>query len=78
MKKKTYLLVLPALAWPAVMRAAAEWSVLAMAHGFNRRLPDKMHDWLPQIPILSVDCADSMDFNDRAIEITNAYNRSSL
>jgi len=67
----------PQLSWPAVLRAAPDWSLLMMAHRFNYKLLEHIPAWLPQIPIISVDYADSMNrgFNDRAIEIINAYNR---
>jgi len=65
------------MAWPALLRAAPDWSMLTMAHRFNYRLLGRMYRWLPQIPVLSVDYADDMNrgFNDRAIEIINAYNK---
>jgi len=63
--------------WPALLRAAPDWSLLAMAHRLNHRLLGDLPAWLPQMPILSVDYADDMNcgFNDRAIEIINEYNR---
>ena len=67
----------PQISWPAVLRAAPDWSLLMMAHRFNHRLLERMPGWLPQIPVLSVDYADDMNrgFNDRAVEMINAYNR---
>ena len=67
----------PQLSWPAVLRAAPDWSLLMMAHRFNHRLLERMSEWLPQIPVISVDYADDMNrgFNDRAVEIINGYNR---
>lgn len=68
----------PQIRWPALLRGIPDWSVLMMAHRFNYKLLGKISAWLPQIPVLSVDYADDMNrgFNDRAIEIINAYNRS--
>jgi len=68
----------PQIRWPTLLRAVPDWSVLMMAHRFNYKLLGSMPGWLPQIPVLSVDYADDMNrgFNDRAIEIINAYNRS--
>ena len=68
----------PQLAWPALLRMVPDWSLLMMAHRFNYRLLEYLPAWLPQMPVFSVDYADDMNrgFNDRAIEIINAYNRS--
>ena len=68
----------PQMRWPAVLRMFPDWSLLMMAHRFNYRLLEHLPAWLPQMPVFSVDYADDMNrgFNDRAIEIINAYNRS--
>ena len=68
----------PQMSWPALLRMFPDWSLLLMARRFNYRLLGRMHAWLPRIPILSVDYADDMNrgFNDRAVEIINAHNRS--
>ena len=68
----------PQLGWPALLRMFPDWSLLMMAHRFNYKLLGRMRAWLPRIPVISVDYADDMNrgFNDRAIEIINAYNRS--
>ena len=65
------------MGWPALLRAAPDWSVLMMAHRLNYKLLDSLPGWLPQMPVFSVDYADNMNrgFNDRAIEIINAHNR---
>jgi len=64
--------------WPELMRAVPDWSLLRMAYRLNYRLLEYLPDWLPQMPVFSVDYADNMNhgFNDRAVEIINAYNRT--